>query len=74
MSETTRILDLRDYWQMIRTRAWTVVAMATIVAAIAGAYVALRPPTYYAQAKVIVDPLVNPAISFARRPTTRRRR
>ncbi|MGZ8629953.1 MAG: polysaccharide biosynthesis tyrosine autokinase [Actinomycetota bacterium] len=63
MSETTRILDLRDYWQMIRTRAWTVVAMATIVAAIAGAYVALRPPTYYAQAKVIVDPLVNPAIS-----------
>jgi len=63
LSETTRILDLRDYWQMIRTRAWTVVAMATIVAAIAGAYVALRPPTYYAQSKVIVDPLVNPAIS-----------
>jgi len=37
--------------------------MATIVAAIAGAYVALRPPTYYSQAKVIVDPLVNPAIT-----------
>lgn len=63
MSETTRILDLRDYWQMVRTRAWTVIAMATIVAAIAGAYVALRPPTYFAQAKVIVEPLVNPAIS-----------
>lgn len=63
MSETTRILDLRDYAQMIRTRMWTVVAMATIVAAIAGAYVALRPPTYYAQTKVIVEPLVNPAIS-----------
>lgn len=63
LSETIRILDLRDYWQMIRTRMWTVVAMATIVAAIAGAYVALRPPTYFSQAKVIVDPLVNPAIS-----------
>lgn len=64
MSETTtRILDLRDYWQMIRTRIWTVVAMATIVAAIAGAYVALRPPMYFSQAKVIVDPLVNPAIT-----------
>jgi uncharacterized protein involved in exopolysaccharide biosynthesis len=65
LTDTTRILDLRDYWQMIRTRMWTVVAMATIVAAIAGAYVALRPPTYFAQAKVIVEPLVNPAISGA---------
>ena len=65
MTDTTRILDLRDYWQMIRTRMWTVVAMASIVAAIAGAYVALRPPTYYSQAKVIVDPLVNPAITGA---------
>ena len=62
-SENPRILDLRDYWQMIRTRMWTVIAMATVVAAIAGAYVALRPPTYFAQAKVIVEPLVNPAIS-----------
>jgi capsular exopolysaccharide synthesis family protein len=63
VSENPRILDLRDYWQMIRTRMWTVVAMATVVAAIAGAYVALRPPTYFAQAKVIVEPLVNPAVS-----------
>ena len=63
MSDTTRILDLRDYAQMVRTRLWTVIAMATIVAAIAGAYVALRPPTYYSQAKVIVEPLVNPAIT-----------
>jgi len=65
LTDTTRILDLRDYWQMIRTRMWTVVAMASIVAAISGAYVALRPPTYYSQAKVIVDPLVNPAITGA---------
>ena len=63
MSESIRVLDLRDYWRMIRTRIWTVLAMATIVAAIAGAYVALRPPTYFSQAKVIVDPLVNPAIT-----------
>jgi len=72
LSETTsRILDLRDYWQMIRTRMWTVVAMATIVAAIAGAYVALRPPMYFSQAKVIVDPLVNPAITgVAGNPTS----
>ena len=63
MSESIRVLDLRDYWRMIRTRIWTVLAMATIVAAIAGAYVALRPPTYYSQAKVIVDPLVTPAIT-----------
>jgi len=63
VSESIRVLDLRDYWRMIRTRIWTVLAMATIVAAIAGAYVALRPPTYYSQAKVIVDPLVNPAIT-----------
>jgi capsular exopolysaccharide synthesis family protein len=65
VSESIRVLDLRDYWRMIRTRIWTVLAMATIVAAIAGAYVALRPPTYYSQAKVIVDPLVNPAITGA---------
>ncbi len=63
MSDSTRILDLRDYWQMVRARMWTVVAMGTIVAAIAGAYVALRPPVYYAQAKVIVEPLVNSAIT-----------
>ncbi|HVF08949.1 MAG TPA: polysaccharide biosynthesis tyrosine autokinase [Actinomycetota bacterium] len=63
MSDSTRILDLRDYWQMVRARMWTVVAMGTIVAAIAGAYVALRPPVYYAQTKVIVEPLVNSAIT-----------
>ena len=63
MSDSTRILDLRDYWQMVRARMWTVVAMGTIVAAIAGAYVALRPPTYYAQAKVVVASLVNPTIN-----------
>jgi capsular exopolysaccharide synthesis family protein len=63
VSESIRVLDLRDYWRMIRTRVWTVLAMATIVAAIAGAYIALRPPMYFAQAKVIVDPLVNPAIT-----------
>lgn len=63
MSDSTRILDLRDYWQMVRARMWTVVAMGTIVAAIAGAYVALRPPVYFSQAKVIVDPLVDPSIT-----------
>jgi capsular exopolysaccharide synthesis family protein len=63
VAETSRVLDLRDYWQMIRTRLWTVLAMATIVAAIAGAYVALRPPTYYSQTKLIVEPLVNPAVT-----------
>ncbi len=63
MADSTRILDLRDYWQMVRARMWTVVAMGTIVAAIAGAYVALRPPVYYAQAKVIVDPLVDASIT-----------
>ncbi|CAN5739092.1 hypothetical protein BH18ACT17_BH18ACT17_04840 [soil metagenome] len=63
LPDTSRILDLSDYWRMIRTRIWTVIAMATIVAAIAGAYVALRPPVYYSQAKVIVDPLVNAALA-----------
>ena len=63
MSDSTRILDLRDYWQMVRARMLTVLAMGTIVAAIAGAYVALRPPVYFAQAKVIVDPEVNSAIT-----------
>lgn len=63
MSDSTRILDLRDYWQMVRARMWTVVAMGTIVAAIAGAYVALRPPVYFAQAKVIVEPLVHPQVT-----------
>jgi len=65
VSESTRILDLRDYWQMVRARMWTVVAMGTIVAAIAGAYVALRPPVYYAQAKVIVEALVDPSVTGA---------
>ncbi|MEX1262559.1 MAG: polysaccharide biosynthesis tyrosine autokinase [Actinomycetota bacterium] len=65
MSDSTRILDLRDYWQMVRARMWTVVAMGTIVAAIAGAYVALRPPVYFSQAKVIVDPLIDPSITGA---------
>jgi len=63
VSDSTRILDLRDYWQMVRARMLTVLAMGTIVAAIAGAYVALRPPVYFAQAKVIVDPLVDPSIT-----------
>lgn len=64
MSEpTTRILDLSDYWNMIRARRWTVVIAALLIAALSAGFVLLKPKVYYAQAKVAVTPLINVAIS-----------
>ena len=59
MSEpTTRILDLSDYWNMVRARRWVVVITAVVLAFASATYVLLRPDTYAAQARVVVQPLV----------------
>lgn len=64
MSEpTTRILDLSDYWNMVRARRWTVIVAALLIAALSAGYVLLKPKVYYAQAKVAVSPLINVAIT-----------
>ena len=64
MSEpTTRILDLSDYWNMIRARKLIVVVTAIVVAALCAAFVLLKPKQYFAQAKVVVSPLINPAVT-----------
>lgn len=64
MSEpTTRILDLSDYWNMVRARRWTVIIAALLIAALSAGYVLLKPKVYYAQAKVAVSPLINVAIT-----------
>jgi capsular exopolysaccharide synthesis family protein len=57
---TTRILDLSDYWHMVRIRKWTVLVVAVLVAAASAAYVLLKPPVYHAQATVQVNTIVNP--------------
>jgi len=56
---TTRILDLSDYWRMIRVRKWTVLICAVAVAALLSAYVLVKPATYTAQVTVQVNPLIN---------------
>lgn len=64
MSEpTTRILDLSDYWNMVRARKWTVIVAAVVVASLCAAYVLLKPKSYYAQAKIVVTPLIDVAIN-----------
>ncbi len=64
MSEpTTRILDLSDYWNMIRARRLTVLVAALIIAVLSAGYVLLKPKVYYAQAKVAVSPLINVAVT-----------
>ena len=64
MSEpTTRIMDLSDYWNMVRARRWTVIIAALLIAALSAGYVLLKPKVYYAQAKVAVSPLINVAIT-----------
>ena len=61
MSEpTTRILDLSDYWRMVRIRKWTVLIVAVLVAGLLAAYVTLKPAVYHAQATVQVNTIVNP--------------
>ncbi len=61
MSEpTARILDLSDYWRMVRIRKWTVLIVAVVVAALISGYVLLKPAVYHAQATVQVNPIVNP--------------
>lgn len=60
MSEpTTRILDLSDYWNMVRARRWVVVITAVVLAFASATYVLLKPDTFAAQARVVVQPLVN---------------
>ena len=64
MSEpTTRILDLSDYWNMIRARKLIVVVTAIVVAALCAAFVLLKPKQYYAQAKIVVTPLIDVAVT-----------
>ena len=76
MSEpTTRIFDLSDYWNMVRARRWVVVVTAVVVAALSATFVLLKPDQYYAPAKVVVTPLIDPAVTPSRehvqRPSTR---
>ena len=60
MSEpTTRILDLSDYWRMVRVRKWTVLICAVAVAAILSIYVLVKPAEYTSHVTVQVNPLVN---------------
>jgi non-specific protein-tyrosine kinase len=56
---TTRILDLSDYWNMVRARRWVVVITAVILAFASATYVLLKPDVYVAQTKVVVQPLVS---------------
>jgi capsular exopolysaccharide synthesis family protein len=60
---TTRILDLSDYWNMVRARRWTVIVAALLIAVMSAGYVLLKPKVYYAQAKLVVSPLINVAIT-----------
>jgi len=60
---TTRILDLSDYWHMVRIRKWTVLVVALLVAALSAGYVLLKPAEYRATATVRVNPIVNPVTS-----------
>jgi tyrosine-protein kinase len=60
---TTRILDLSDYWNMIRARKFIVVVTAIVVAALCASFVLLKPNQYYAQAKVVVTPLIDVAVT-----------
>lgn len=60
MSEpTTRILDLSDYWRMVRVRKWTVLIAAVAMAVLLSIYVLVKPAEYTAQVTVQVNPLVN---------------
>ena len=60
MSEpTTRILDLSDYWNMVRARRWVVVITAVVLAFASATFVLLKPNVYVSSAKVVVLPLVN---------------
>ena len=60
MSEpTTRILDLSDYWNMVRARRWVVVITAVVLAFASATFVRLKPNVYVSSAKVVVLPLVN---------------
>lgn len=64
MSEpTARILDLSDYWNMVRARRWVVVVTAVVLAFASATYVLLKPDVYMAQARVVVEPLVNLTVS-----------
>jgi capsular exopolysaccharide synthesis family protein len=60
---TTRILDLSDYWNMIRARKFIVVVTAIVVAALCAAFVLLKPKQYFAQAKIVVTPLIDVAVT-----------
>jgi capsular exopolysaccharide synthesis family protein len=56
---TTRILDLSDYWRMVRVRKWTVLICAVAMAGLLSVYVLIKPSEYTSQVTVQVNPLVS---------------
>jgi capsular exopolysaccharide synthesis family protein len=62
---TTRILDLSDYWNMVRARRWVVVITAVVLAFVSATYVLLKPDVFVSQAKVVVTPLINPVVGIS---------
>ena len=58
MVEQNRLLDLSDYWRMVRKRIWLPIVFAVIVAGLAAAFILAKDPTFLARTKVQVLPIV----------------
>ena len=59
-------LGIRDYWLMVRSRIWLILAITFLVTALAVVYVARQPDVYEAQARIQVDLENNPALGSSK--------
>jgi len=59
-------LGIRDYWLMVRSRIWLILAITFLVTALALIYVARQPDVYEAQARIQLDLENNPALGSSK--------
>ncbi len=59
-------LGVRNYWRAVRKRLWLIVALMLLVTALTAVYMARKPDTYEAGARVQVDAERNPALNPSR--------
>lgn len=63
MTTPQSTIDLRQYWDVLRSRKLAVIIPALLLTGLAMLFTATRTPQYTAQARVRVDPLVAPFLS-----------
>ena len=66
MTNAQSTIDLRQYWEIIRSRKLAIIIPTLLALGLAAVYLfVLQKPQYTAQARVLVNPIVTPSTTTA---------